>query len=81
MESVFQSVVTEDSGRRRVVNLTPTSQELALKLLDLAFDFGLKVYVIQHDMAKNGKVFQLLKLLSYDHLLRPGQTRMRVDES
>ncbi|CAB4005561.1 DNA-dependent kinase catalytic subunit-like [Paramuricea clavata] len=43
LESVFQGVVTEDSGRQRVVNLTPTSQELAMKLLDLAFDLGLKV--------------------------------------
>lgn len=43
LESVFEGVVTKESGRLRVINLTPTSRELALKLLDLAFDFGLKV--------------------------------------
>ncbi len=55
----------QTSSREPHTNLTRTCLKVA------RFGFWLRIEgIIQHDMAKNDKVFQLLKLLSYDHLLK-----------
>ncbi|XP_028413162.1 DNA-dependent protein kinase catalytic subunit-like [Dendronephthya gigantea] len=48
LKSVFQGFIVQDSDVFRIVNLTPASRELAKKLLDLAFDLGLKIESVLH---------------------------------
>ena len=48
LAAVYDGVKAPLNASSQTINLTPASQQLASKLLDLAYDLGLKVCEIGH---------------------------------
>lgn len=43
LTAVYEGVKSPSNASSAIINLTPASQQLACKLLDLAYDLGLEV--------------------------------------